>query len=153
MYCSYVFLLFLSFQVFPYSVDALTCIATTGGTCTGATYCTSVWNKQTNGTWTPLVQGCMITSMVQNNLNKWQMPTPTTATYVCSANNCNGPPTGNMPTSPPAPAYVQCIGTFGNCTAHSCAISTLNNLIAQSCNYNGKMGEIILGPRIPRFSL
>ncbi len=150
MKSSRVFIFFFIFQVIPYIADAIACIATTQGKCTGATYCTSLWNKQANGSWTPMAQGCLITSMVQNNLNKWQMPTPTTATYVCSVDNCNGPPTGNMPTSPPAPGYIQCIQPFAStkhCTSQSCLINIVNSITAQMCAYmNGtKSGKIVLG--------
>ncbi len=144
MYYSTVILVFLSFQVFTRGVNAITCIAMTGGTCTGATYCTSQWNKQANGSWIPFAQGCLTTSMVQKNLNKWQMPTPTILTIVCSANNCNGAPMGNLPTSPPVPGYVQCISPFArtkHCTSQSCVINMVNNVSAQMCASNGKENE------------
>ncbi len=98
---------------------SVTCVATTnnngvptpGSTCTGANFCTGVWNY-TGGQWMPISQYCTQTSLIYNPYSAWIITGRNTATLTCTLNMCNAvkpPAVIPTPTPVPVPSSIQCV--------------------------------------------
>ncbi len=120
--------------------SGITCKASVGNSCSGASYCRAIWKKN-GSTWTLNSAACVWTTLGFSTLDTWSLvPSTGIATHTCVVNMCNNaaPPAVVPTVTPtPAPSTLTCIkafgGTPGSCTSTACDIISTQSRTLQGC--------------------